>query len=430
MSPFLQERLFSLRGTDADYTAKDVPPEELAGSVARLRAFRGFNVTIPHKHAILPLLDGVSEKAAASGSANTVKNENGRLLGFTTDGEGFRRTVEAAGFGIGGKTAVLGAGGAARAIAFECATAGGEIRVATRPHSLDCARNLAEDVKRSVPGARISTCLISELRGPRDLLVNATSAGMYPKTDGCAAEAEIIRDSGCVFDAVYNPCETKFLALARQLDVPAIDGTGMLVRQAAVSQEIWLGVRFSEAELSALCAQTELETRKKFGSTVLFGFMGSGQTTCGRLLAKRTGRKFLDLDEYISSREGMTVTEIFAKKGEPAFRAMERQAAEELSLNCGLVIAAGGGTLLAPENAAAFRRNGVTVLLEVSSETVRTRLAGEIASRPMLREPGSLERLYAARRDGYRSAADFSVDANASPEEVTERILAILRPSC
>lgn len=430
MSPFLQARLFALAGADAEYLAEDVPPQELSAAVNRLRAADGFNVTIPYKNAVIPLLDEVSPDAAGAGSVNTVKCEGGRLRGFSTDGEGFRRALEAAGCGAGGKTAVLGAGGAARAIVFEAARAGGEVTVAAaRRHSEDAALSLAEDVRRHVPGARVSACPAPELCGSFDLLVNATPVGMYPETAGCPAEEELVRRAGCVFDAVYNPCETQFLTLARRLGKTAVGGAGMLVRQAAASQEIWFGAHFAESDLRALTAETELETRKRFGSVVLFGFMGSGKTTCGRLLAARLGRRFLDLDELISSREGMTVAEIFAKKGEPAFREMERQAAEELSHVCGLVIAAGGGTLLARENAAAFRRNGVSVLLEVPPETVRARLAGETGSRPMLREPGSLERLYAARRDLYRAAADFRVDADASPEETAERILAVLRPA-
>ena len=428
MSPFLHGRLFAFRNEAASYGSADIPPSGLAAAVPRLRPLSGFNVSIPYKRAIIPMLDGCDEKAAAIGSVNTVKNENGRLTGYTTDGEGFRRALEFAGQGISGKTAVLGAGGAARAIVFEALRAGGEVTVAARPHSLEAAHALAADAGKKIPGARVSACLISELRGKRDLLVNATPAGMYPQTNGCAANAELVENSACVFDAVYNPCVTEFLSLAKALGKPAVGGTGMLVCQAAASEEIWLGAHFSDSELLELCAETALETRKKFGNIVLCGFMGGGKTTCGRLLAAHMGRKFLDLDEFISAREGMSVAEIFRIKGEPAFRKMEKEAVKGLSHASGLVIAAGGGTLLSPENAGAFRENGIVVWLDASLGAVRSRISND-GTRPLLAKPGALESLYTLRRGRYRGAADFTVNADESPENIVKRIMGLLKPA-
>lgn len=427
MSPFLHSRLFALCGADAVYGAEDIPPAALGEAMPRLRGLDGFNVSIPHKQAIIPFLDRCDEKALAIGSVNTVRNESGRLFGFSTDGEGFRRALEAAGIPLCGRVTILGAGGAARAIAFEAARAGCEVAVAARPHSFPAAQALCADLKRGVPGAKADAREIAGLHGPCGLLVNATPAGMYPNTASCAASGELIGSASAVFDAVYNPCVTRFLAAAREQGKPAAGGAAMLVYQAAAAEEIWLGAHFREADLSALCRETELETRKKFGSVVLCGFMGSGKTTCGRLLAEKTGREFLDLDEYISRREGMSVADIFASKGEPEFRRMEREAARELSFSCGLVIAAGGGTLIDPENARAFRQNGAVVFLDISLETAKARLAGD-RERPLLRQPGALESLYAARREIYRSAADFTADADGSPQEVVRGIEALLRP--
>jgi shikimate dehydrogenase len=431
MSPFIHSRLFALSGAQAGYRVLDLPPERLAASVPELRRLDGFNITIPHKQAIIPLLDGCSRKASESGSVNTVKNEGGRLVGYTTDGEGFRRALQAAETGLGGKAAVLGAGGAARAVVFELAHAGAEVTVAAREHSAGAAEKLCRDVRAAVPGARVGRCLISELRGTRDLLVNATPAGMYPKAEGCAADEEAVAGSACVFDAVYNPNETKLLALAKKHGRKAVGGVGMLVFQAAASEEIWLGSRFSEDSLKRLCADTAFEMKKKFGSVVLCGFMGSGKTTAGRLLAEKTGCGFLDLDESIEREEGMSIPEIFAKKGEAAFREMERRAVRGLSRSGRLVVAAGGGTVLDPENAAAFRANGVVVLLDAPLETVRERLKGD-RSRPLLRRDGGGDRLaelYLARSAAYRAAADLAVDAGRSPEETAAAVLEALRPA-
>lgn len=428
MSPFIHSRLFALCGNRASYRAEDIPPEGLAAALPRLRLLDGFNLTIPHKQAIIPFLDGLDKKARRFGSVNTVKTEGGTMTGFTTDGEGFRRALEAAGAPLGGKVAVLGAGGAARAIVFEAALAGCEITVATREHSAPAAEKLCEDIRREIPDVRIGSCLISGLRGSRDLLVNATPLGMFPHPEGCAAGEDVARDSACVFDAVYNPAETALLRLAESLGKKAVGGMGMLIFQAAAAQEIWLGSHFADGDLLRLCADAELERKKKFGGAVLCGFMGSGKTTVGRLLAERTGRRFVDLDRWIEEKQGKPVSRIFDEKGEPFFRKLEKSAVRELSAQPDLVLAAGGGTLLDKENAAALRANGIVIFLDASLETVKRRLQGD-TSRPLLHggKGNALEALYAARRETYLAVSDLTVQADGAPLAVAQEAQDLLR---
>ena len=431
MSPFIHSRLFSLAGDAARYGVLDLAPQALAEALPRLKKLDGCNITIPHKRAIIPLLDALDEKAALFGSVNTVKNEGGRLRGFTTDGDGFRMALSAAGTGLGGRTVVLGAGGAARAVAFEAALAGGSVTVAAREHSLPAAAELCADLVKKVPGARAGSCPIGEIEGGMDLLVNATPAGMYPDVKSCAADAELVRRAGCVFDAVYNPNETALLRLARRNGVRAVGGMAMLVWQAAAAQTIWTGARFRTEDVGLLCGQAALEMKKKFGNLILCGFMGSGKTTVGRLLAEKTGRRFVDLDRWIEEREGMPVSAIFSKHGEGRFRELERRAADELSLETGLVIAPGGGALLDPESAAALKAGGVVVLLDASLAAVRARLAGD-RTRPLLQRAdrdAAMESLYSARLPLYRAAADAAVPADGTPEETAQAVLRILEPS-
>ena len=425
MSPFIHSRLFEAAGVNASYAVLDIPPQDLPARLETLRSLSGFNATIPHKQAVIPLLDSLDPKAADFGSVNTVKNEGGRLCGFTTDGEGFTQALRASGVGISGRTAVLGAGGAARAVAFECVLAGGEVTVAARPHSIPAAEHLAEDLRRIVPGARVGSCGISEIPGPIDLLVNATPAGMYPNPDACPAEAETIRKARCVFDAVYNPGETELLRRARALGVRAVGGMGMLVRQAAAAQKLWFGAEFSEDCLAALEQSAQFEMKKKFGNIILCGFMGSGKTTVGKLLAARTGRRFIDTDDAVTQREGMSVTDIFASRGEVYFRACEAEAVRKLSRQSGLIVAAGGGTLLNPENARTFGANGVIVLLCASLAAVGRRLRGDV-SRPLLQRPDreeAMRALYEKRLPAYRAAAEFEVPADGTPEETADAVL-------
>lgn len=424
MSPFIHSRLFALGGISGEYGALDVAPSELHGKIEKLKELSGFNITIPHKRSIIPLLDKLDPKAEMFGSVNTVKNENGILTGYTTDGEGFRRTAESAGANLSGRTVILGAGGAARAIAFETALSGGTVVIATRVHSMDAGTRLCEDLRQKVPGARASNCLIGEISGTADLLVNATPAGMYPNTETCPVDAEFLQNAQYVFDAVYNPAQTLLLRTARERGAKTIGGIGMLVRQAAAAQEIWLGNNFNEKDINRLCADANFEMKKAFGNIVLCGFMGSGKTTVGHVLAEQMGRRFVDMDEFIEQKEQMPVSEIFSSRGENYFRRLEKEAANVLSLKSGLVVATGGGALLSPQNTAVFKSNGVIVLLDASLNVIKERLKGD-SSRPLLQNSGkknAIENLYARRYELYKSAADITVDADAAPEQTAVSI--------
>lgn len=428
MSPFIHARLFALNGRACSYGGIDIPPEELPAAMAKLKGLRGFNITIPHKQAIIPLLDAVDEKAAFFHSVNTVKNEDGVLTGFTTDGTGFCRALQAAGVRPGGRTVIIGAGGAGRAMAFEAALCGARVTIAAREHSIAAAEQLCADINRGAPGAKADFCALGRIDGEIEVLANATPAGMYPNTNECPVSEEVIRRSKCVFDAVYNPNETLLLKLARKNGVQTLGGMSMLVWQAAAAQEIWYGAQFRTQDVERLCDDAVLEMKKKFGNVVLCGFMGCGKTTVGKKLAKKTGRAFVDLDRLIEQNEGMTVQEIFAQRGESEFRRIEQETASALGQERGLVIAAGGGTLLSRQNTEALKENGVVVLLDAQLETIRIRLKNDTA-RPLLAQPdrdAAMNRLYRERIGIYRAAADFTTAADDIPDAVAERVLSLL----
>nr|WP_319489138.1 shikimate kinase [uncultured Caproiciproducens sp.] len=429
MSPFIHNRLFALSGKTAGYRVWDISPSELPGRMKALHTLCGFNITIPHKQSIIPLLDELDEKSVFFNSVNTVKNTGGRLTGFTTDGAGFCKALEAAGIGLSGRTVVLGAGGAGRVMAFEAALSGGVVTVAVRPHGMEAAEKLCANIRAKIKEARADFCLLDEIDGKIDLLANATPVGMFPSTTACPVSEKIIKKAACVFDAVYNPNETLMIKTARKNGVRAIGGMSMLVWQAAAAHEIWYGAKFRPDDIQTLCNDAVTEMKNKFGNIVLCGYMGSGKTSVGSLLAKITGRTFVDMDHYIEKREGMTIAEIFSARGEEAFRIMEREAAKELSLQYGLIIATGGGALLNPENTAALKENGVVVLLDASLDVIRDRLSGDV-SRPLLDGPDrkeKMQRLYSERVGVYRAAADFKVDADGCVIRIAEEIRELLK---
>ncbi|MFA7602242.1 MAG: shikimate dehydrogenase [Novosphingobium sp.] len=251
-------------GIEADYRACHVVPEGLTDYLARRRedaAWRGCNVTIPHKRAVMPLLDRVDPSAARIGAVNTVVHEaDGSLTGFNTDAAGFLEPLlplpPADADGSRGLAVVLGAGGAARAVVCALWDAGYHIDILNR--DIGKARTLADEFGAPAtahgPLEIPSAPLLFTHNVGEDLLVNTTSLGMrgMPALD---ISLERVSPGVIVYDLVYAPLETPLLAQARSRGMRTIDGLAMLVGQAAIAFERFFGVsppREFDAELRAL----------------------------------------------------------------------------------------------------------------------------------------------------------------------------------
>lgn len=160
-------------------------------------------------------------------------------------------------------------------------------------------------------------------------------------------------------------------------------------------------------------------------NVVITGFMGTGKSSVGRMVAERLGMRFVDMDEVIEAREGMPITDMFARYGEGAFRAVETALAGELGAREGLVIATGGGTMMSPENRTALGENGLIVCLTCAAEEILRRLGGD-ATRPMLAAPDKGERLrelLAARMPVYERLPVVLDTTRRSVAEVAEVIV-------
>lgn len=171
-----------------------------------------------------------------------------------------------------------------------------------------------------------------------------------------------------------------------------------------------------------------MNQKKEAQNLVLCGFMGCGKSTVGRELATRTGLFFVDMDDYIAEKAGLSIEKIFSCHGEPYFRMLESQACKELSQKGGQVIATGGGALTFPQNAAALRQNGLVILLDVALPVLCARLDQDPTPRPVLqkaRETGMLEALHAERMRLYRQAADLTVSLR-SEQPASDTACAIL----
>ncbi len=263
MSPFIHKRLFELSGIGGSYEVFDIAPEELGSKYSELKSLNGYNVTIPHKQAIIPFLDKLDKKSKLYGSVNTVKN--GEFSeGFTTDPDGFLMALKSAGIPLNKNVVILGSGGVARTFAYEAALAGCNTTIAVRPDDLAAAASLAGEIKTRVYKAYVSTSLISRLKGDFNLLVNATPLGMYPNVDDMAPTPEILARCENVFDAVYNPLETKLIKEARANGSKTLGGMSMLVWQAVKSHEIWDNAVYSSEDIAQLIEDSAKEVTRLF----------------------------------------------------------------------------------------------------------------------------------------------------------------------
>ena len=247
LSPVLQNAAIEEAELDYVYISLPVPPEKLKEAVAGLRAmqFTGWNVTIPHKQAIMAELDAVDEDARIIGAVNTVVNRDGHLTGYNTDCIGFMQPLAQQGFLPKGKEAtILGAGGAARAVIW------GLLRAKVKRITLG-VRNPAKAARLAQEFAAYGEIQVlhwedgafADHLAVTDLLVNTTPLGMYPHVEGMPpVDWTKLKKDALVYDIIYTPERTRFLREAQERGHAIINGEGMLAGQGAAAFTLWTGI--------------------------------------------------------------------------------------------------------------------------------------------------------------------------------------------
>lgn len=261
MSPLIHKELFKINSKNADYSLMEIDPAFFEDGFAQLKTLDGFNVTIPHKTGIIPYLDSLSQRAELFGAVNTVKNENGKLTGYNTDCFGFLRALETADISLGGKVLLCGSGGVSRMFAFESVLAGADLTIAVRETDIDAANRIKNEIKEKLQ-KDVKVITLDEVDGCFDLLINGTPVGMYPNVDNCVLPKEKVLACAAVFDAIYNPLETKLLKYAKEGGLKYSNGLPMLVWQAVVAQEIWFDIKFDANRVRDVIKITESELKK------------------------------------------------------------------------------------------------------------------------------------------------------------------------
>lgn len=245
------EAAFAHHGINARYINMEVPPEKLAEAVAGLRAcgYLGWNLSMPHKVAVIPLLDGLGESAAAIGAVNCVVRRDGRFIGENTDGKGFLRSLQELTDPTGKTVVLFGAGGAARAVAVELALAGvGRLILVNR--SPERGRALLDTLVGGVGAPAEWHAWDGDFQVPAgtDIVINGTSIGLYDAEARLPLDVSTLHPGQIVADVVFNPPKTRLLREAAARGCRTLDGLSMLVNQGVLGVQYWTGV-LPEAEV-------------------------------------------------------------------------------------------------------------------------------------------------------------------------------------
>ena len=239
----MMEAGFAAQGLNYRYITMKVEKENLKDAIAGIRAIgmRGLNLTIPHKIAVIPFLDELSPAAKIIGAVNSIRVQDGQLIGENTDGKGFVTSLMETGIELNGRIiTVLGSGGAARAVAVECAISGAEtVNIVARNE--ERGKELADLISEKTEAQGVYFTWKGSVPIPEgtEVLVNCTNVGLYPDENKPDITYEDIRKNMTVCDVVFNPPETKFLKEAKARGAATVNGLGMLVNQAALNYCLW-----------------------------------------------------------------------------------------------------------------------------------------------------------------------------------------------
>jgi len=375
-----------------EYDLVEVPEGGL-GEFVRASRYKGFNVTIPYKKAIIEYLDEIAPEASRLGVVNLVMREGGRLKGYNMDIRGMEYALKKTGVSLQGKKVViLGSGNTSLTAAYLAEENGASeiIRISRG------GENHYDNLDRHQDAA---------------YLINTTPVGTYPGNEDVIVDLSHFPRLEGVQEVIYNPFRTRLALQAEDRGIPVATGLDMLVGQAAYSAEKFTGVLPQESEVDRIVR----EILKEDGNIILVGMPACGKSAIGRALASLIGARFVDTDEEIVKEHG-EIPAIFAREGEAAFRGYESEKIAEITKGHRLVIATGGGVVEKERNRLNLRQNGTVVYIK------RALSALTAEGRPLSQGVG-IAALYERRAPLYEGIADLTV-INDGTVESAARIIA------
>ncbi len=376
-----------------DYNLFEVAPQHLEAFMKE-HSFKGINVTIPYKKAVIPYLDVISPEAQKIGAVNTITVRDGKLYGDNTDYFGFVYMLQKSGISVKDKkTVVLGGGGASATVQAVLHDFGAKEVIVVDLNTENNYKNLY-------------------LHYDGEIIVNTTPVGMYPNNLKSLVNLDDFKNITGVLDVVYNPLKTKLILDAEERNIPCSAGLSMLVAQAKKAHEIFFDTKIE----TSVCEKIESVLRMQMCNIVLIGMAGCGKSTIGKVLAEKLNKELVDTDQMIENVENMSIPEIIGKFGEVHFRNCENAAVILAGREKECIIATGGGVITRPENYNPLKQNGIIVFINRDADLLPTN------GRPLSQMHG-VKALYEKRMPLYRQFADVEVDGNGTVEEVADRIL-------
>ncbi len=383
----------------SDYQMFELKPEELEGFMTK-KDFDGLNVTIPYKQKVMKYLDEIDETAAKIGAVNTIVNHNGVLKGYNTDYLGFMEMLKRNHIDVQGKkTAVLGSGGASRAVAAALAILGADFDIVSRK------------------AERENTILYETMYERSDdyqVIVNTTPLGLAPHPDDMPVNLSRFTKLEAVADIIANPLRTRLLFEAGCRGLKTAGGLEMLVAQAWHADLLYTGEQLDPQLITDCLAELYRDRR----SIVLIGMPTAGKTTVSALLGEACGRDVIEMDDEIVEILGTSIKECFAEKGEDYFRWLEQEVAKDLRSGGRFVISCGGGVIKNPETMRFLSENSIVVWLKRGIEQLFA-----TDSRPLSSNAEALRKLYEERRPLYELYSDVSADNTGDIADTVAEII-------
>ena len=385
----------------ADYTFDLIPlSKEEFKTFMEKKEFTALNVTIPYKKDVIPYLDEMDEHAKAIGAVNTIVNRDGKLKGYNTDFTGFLYMVKKHNVHMEGKKVlIIGNGGASAAIqaVVQHESAGSMVIV---------------DV---VPGnGAISYDEMFSSHLDAEIIINTSPIGRSPRLGTAPIDISMFHKCEAVLDVIYNPILTRLCFEAQEMDIKRVNGLEMLIAQAKQSVEFFLDKSIDNQIIDDIY-QDMLRERCNI---VLIGMPSAGKTTIGKMLENRMQKEFIDLDDIIIEKAGKSIPEIFEESGEAGFRAIETEAAIEVSKLNNKIIATGGGTIKHKVNMDYLRQNGITIFIDRDVD----KLISSDPNRPLSKSTDALEKMHAERLPLYQKYAAYVAVNNSDIESTVTEI--------
>ncbi len=343
--------------------------------------FKGLNVTIPYKQAVIDHLDTVDESVTITGVVNTIVKKDNKLHGYNTDYMALKNLVETHyPKNINARITILGNGATARSLLSV-------FKQKNYQNITICARN-----------PKAGEHSLDAIPEDTQVLINATPVGMFPDVDGAFdIDFTPLNSLKLVHDLVYNPFNTRLIIAAKDHGIKTMNGLELLFTQAFYAQQHF-----------GLSPKTDIHQLlntflKQFMNIVFIGLPFSGKSHYGRRLAKQSDKPFIDIDTLIEDRTGTSIKHLFMYKGEPYFREVEQTLVKEVARQHRQIIAPGGGVVLDHDTMVALKQNAFVIYLEMNDALIDNLT---LKNRPLIKSKDDWHRLKQKREKLYKHYAD------------------------